>query len=256
MSQDSLDDRIREAAAAINPADTCFAFVGAGLSAESGIPTYRGEDGLFSDPETERLAFASTLESKPDEVLAWFQSLRDKLDGVEPNEGHTALTRIHRTTPIEVGTQNIDGLIEEACQRRGVEIPVHHIHGRADRDRCHACGERTAPTDLSEQPTCAECGGMIRPDVVLFGEMLPRDAFDRAAEAAKHADICLLLGTSGIVHPAAQLPHEAVKAGARVIEVNPESTELSTLADICLRTSTGDALPAIADRLEHMNAPQ
>ncbi len=254
MSQASFDDRVREAAAAIKPAETCFAFVGAGLSVESGIPTYRGEDGLFSDPETERLAFASTLESKPREVLQWFQSLRNKLEGVEPNDGHAALTRIHRTTPIEVGTQNIDGLIEEACQSAGVDIPVHHLHGRADRDRCHSCGSRTAPRDLSQQPACEDCGGMLRPDVVLFGEMLPREAFDRAADAAKRADVCLLLGTSGIVHPAAQLPHEAVKAGARVIEVNPESTELSSLADICLRTSTGDALPAIADQLEHMNS--
>lgn len=242
----------QRAAAELHTAETCFAFVGAGLSVESGIPTYRGEDGLFSDPETERLAFASTLNDKPQEVLEWFQSLRHKLSGVQPNDGHYALADIHRVTPIIVATQNIDGLIEEACLDEDLRMAVHHLHGRADRDRCHDCGQRHEPSDLSRMPRCDACDGLIRPDVVLFGEMLPQDAFDQAVEAARNADVCLLLGTSGIVHPAAQLPHEAAKAGARIIEVNPDSTELSSLADICIRDSTGTALPAIADHLREM----
>jgi NAD-dependent deacetylase len=249
---DTLDDKAQRSAAALNTAQTCFAFVGAGLSVESGIPTYRGEDGLFSDPETERLAFASTLNEQPQKVLEWFQSLRHKLSGVQPNDGHHALAEIHRTTPIIAATQNIDGLIEEACLNQQVQMAVHHLHGRADRDRCHDCGQSHEPADLSEMPRCDACGGLIRPDVVLFGEMLPQDAFDQALQAARDADVCLLLGTSGIVHPAAQLPHEAAKRGAHIIEVNPESTELSDLADICIRESTGTALPAIASRLAGM----
>lgn len=246
---DTFAQATQRAAGHIKSSDTCFAFVGAGLSVESGIPTYRGEDGLFSDPETEHLAFASTLEEQPQKVLEWFQSLRDKLSDVQPNDGHYALARIHQQTPIIVGTQNIDGLIEQACTEEQIDIPVHHIHGRADRDRCNECGKHREPTDLSTLPTCDECGGLIRPDVVLFGEMLPRQTYDAAARAARQADTCLLLGTSGIVHPAAQLPHEAVKHGAHVIEVNPNPTELSSLADITIRSSTGDALPAIAQHL-------
>lgn len=250
MSDDDLDETARELAAA----DRVLAFVGSGLSAESGVPTYRGEDGLFSDPETAKLARAGTLDREPERALEFYEEGRQKIRELEPNPGHRALARLSTRADYTIATQNVDGLLERAADAVGTDLDIHYLHGSLYRIRCHDC-ERVVDreVDLSELPRCPECDGLLRPDVVLFGEMLPGDAFDASVDAAQRADVCLLLGTSGIVYPAAGLPRQAKRAGAFLVEINPEATELSELCDVALRGRTGELLPEIEERVEARN---
>jgi NAD-dependent deacetylase len=249
MSTADLDQTAREIAAA----DRVLAFVGSGLSAASGVPTYRGEDGLFSDSETEKLARAGTLESEPERALEFYEEGRQTIRGYEPNPGHRALARLSERGTYTVATQNVDGLLERAADALGVDLAIHYLHGSLDRIRCHDC-ERVIDrkVDLSELPRCRECRGLLRPDVVLFGEMLPRDAFDASVDAAQRADVCLVLGTSGAVFPAAGLPRKAKRAGAFLAEINPRETELSGLCDALHRGKTGTLLPDLEERIQRL----
>ena len=246
----STDD-IERAARLVAEAGDVLVFAGSGFSAESGVPTFRGEDGLFSDDEVAKLAYAGTLEKEPEQALSFYEEGRRKIRQLEPNPGHYALARLSRGARYTVATQNVDGLLERACRAEGVEVPIHHIHGSLFEVVCHDCGRSHDPeVDLSEVPTCPECGGLLRPDVVLFGEMLPTDAFDASSRAAAETDLCLLLGTSGIVYPAAGLPREAKRAGAQLVEINTESTELTDICDLSIRGKTGEVLPAIEEALD------
>jgi len=246
MTRDALEtiaDRLADA-------DRVLAFIGSGFSEESGVPTFRGEDGLFSDPETARLARAETLRDDPERALEFYQEGRERIRELEPNAGHRALARLAKRGGYEVSTQNVDGLLERAVVDEGADLEIHYIHGSLDRIRCHDCSRRADPTvDLSVLPRCEKCGGLLRPDVVLFGEMLPQDAFDASVEAARRADVCLVLGTSGIVYPAAGLPRQANDSGAFVAEINTETSELSEICDATVRAKTGEALPAIERRV-------
>ncbi len=245
-----MSEAIETTAELLADGDEVLVFAGSGFSAESGVPTFRGEDGLFADEEIAKLAYAETLEREPERVLAWFERARRKIRELEPNPGHHALARLSRRASYTVATQNVDGLLERACEQEGVELPVHHVHGSLFRLRCHDCGGETdREVDLSNLPECRECGGLLRPDVVLFGELLPREAFDASVAAAKRAEVCLLLGTSGIVHPAAGLPRQAKRRGAALVEINPETTELSEACEITLRGKTGELLPRIERRV-------
>lgn len=241
-----MDDEIEQVAELLAEADEVFVFAGSGLSAESGVPTFRGEDGLFSDPEVAELARLETLEREPERALEWYQEGRERMREVDPNPGHHALARIADRVDLTVATQNVDGLLERAAEAEGVEFPVHHVHGSLFAVRCHDCGREADPeVDLSEVPACPECGGFLRPDVVLFGELLPREAFDASEAAADRADVCLSVGTSGLVHPAAGLPRQAQRTGAELVEVNPRETELSDICDILVRRQAGTALPDV-----------
>ena len=242
---------LQKAADALSAATRVLVFAGSGFSAESGVPTFRGEDGLFADPEIAELAYAGTLQEDPERALAWYEKARRQIAALDPNPGHHALARLSRTADYTVSTQNVDGLLERACAAEEVDLPVHHIHGTLFRVRCHDCGEPAdADVDLSEVPRCEACNGLLRPDVVLFGELLPDAAFDASAEAAETADVCLLLGTSGIVHPAAGLPRQASRRGATLVEINTAETELTGLCDVVVRGKTGEVLPEIEGLVE------
>lgn len=248
-------EKIERTARHLAEADRVLAFVGSGFSAESGVPTFRGEDGLFSDPEIAELAYAGTLEEDPERALEFYEESRRRIRELEPNAGHHSLARLAEFAAYVVATQNVDGLLERAAAEEGVELEFNYIHGSLFRIRCHDCRrEVEGEIDLSETPRCRECGGLLRPDVVLFGELLPDGAFDASVEAAEVADVCMLLGTSGIVYPAAGLPREAKRNGAFLVEVNTNSTELSDLCDVRLRGKTGEIVPkierAVRERLE------
>jgi NAD-dependent deacetylase len=234
----------------IDEAEHILVFAGSGLSAESGIPTFRGEDGIYSDPDLLRFAHVDALREAPQQALAWFQKIREMIVGFEPNPGHYALARICAERDCTIATQNVDRLLETAFQREGLSTAsIWHLHGSLFEARCHECEVVLAepPKDFTKTE-CDECGGIVRPDVVLFGEMLPDEPFVQAQGAAHVADVVLLLGTSGIVHPAATLPGLARSHGAKLIEINPNRTELSQIADLVIRGPTGEVLPAI-DRL-------
>ena len=244
VRQDSLiNEGLRER---MRAARAVFVLTGAGVSAESGVPTFRGGGGaaVWKGMPFGVISSASMVRSNLPEVWEWFDYRRNVLGECRPNPAHAALAewqeRFERFT---LATQNIDGLHAEAGSRGVLEL-----HGNVWRARCTACGAREdlrrKPSDV-RPPVCVECSGRMRPDVVLFGEMLPVDVWEEAADAAADSDVCLVVGTSAIVYPAAGLPLAAKRAGAFLVEVNPEPTPLSDACDLILRGPAGEVLPRI-----------
>lgn len=215
---------------------------GAGISAESGVLTFRGPDGLWQGRRPEELATPEAFRRDPRAVWEWYAWRRERIAACRPNAGHLALARLALERPgVALVTQNVDGLHELAAREVAGERraePAHplELHGAIFRVRCTGCGARADhrdPVDAREHealPRCRRCAGLLRPDVVWFGEPLPADTLDAAFRAASSADIALAVGTSAIVEPAASIPRFAIANGGRLIEVNPEPTPLSRAA--------------------------
>jgi len=233
---------VQEAARLLAGAQAVCVSTGAGMSVESGLETFRGDDGLWSKVNVEEMATPQAFRRDPVKVWAWYRHRRQKLAGIEPHEGHRVLAEWERRVPdFTLVTQNIDGLHHRAGSRRVLEL-----HGRLDRARCTYCDYNVQTLeDLGEDPACPVCAKRLRPDVVWFGEPLPADALEGAFLAAQRCEVFVLIGTSGVVQPAASLPEVARTYGARVIEVNPNPTELSYLANVAVRAGCRDALTAI-----------
>lgn len=223
------------------------AFTGAGMSAESGVPTFRdSQTGLWSNFRAEDLATPHAFLKNPVIVWQWYASRREAISKVQPNRGHLALVQLQTMIEkVTVVTQNIDNL----HKRAGQEIVVE-LHGNIERVKCfeeNRVVDRFSPDEVP--PTCPFCGGLLRPDVVWFGELLPAEEFKRAEEACGQCDVLLVIGTSGVVYPAAALPQLAVQSGAYVVEVNPERTPFSRHADVSLQGPSGKLLPEILECL-------
>jgi NAD-dependent deacetylase len=218
---------------------------GAGISAESGVPTFRGGGSEIwtwrGRPATE-LSSAELMATDPRLVWEWFDYRRGMLTEVRPNAGHLALADWEkRFEDFTLVTQNIDDL-----HRSAGSLNVLELHGNIWRARCLRCASlfEARETPLEENPPrCLACGGAARPDVVLFGELVPEAVFERGEEAALRSDLFFVIGTSAVVYPAASLPIAAKQAGARIIEVNPERTDISFFADVTLLGKAGDILP-------------
>jgi NAD-dependent deacetylase len=217
---------------------------GAGVSAESGVPTFRGGGGaaVWKGMPFSVISSAGMLQRDLAEVWAWFDYRRGILQSLAPNPAHVALARWQsHFEDFTLVTQNIDGLHQRAGSRDCIEL-----HGSIWRARCAGCGARQDLRDEPESarpPACLECGDALRPDVVLFGEMLPAGAFERALEKAESCDLFFVIGTSAVVYPAAALPEAARGAGAYTVEINPESTPLSDLCDEVINGRAGEILP-------------
>ncbi len=214
---------------------------GAGVSAESGVPTFRGEHGLWRQFRPEELATVDAFLANPELVLAWYQHRREIVDGIEPNPGHYALSGMEKLyADFTLVTQNVDGLHQRSGSNKVLEL-----HGNILNNKCQKCGRPIERVDFKEGeeiPKC-ECGGMIRPDVVWFGEMLPHGVLEEAIRNATQANLFFSIGTSAIVYPAAALPYTAKQHGAYLVEINVERTELSTTADEVLLGPSGEILP-------------
>lgn len=225
-------------------------FTGAGISAESGVPTFRGEDGLWKKFRPEELANIDAFLRNPDLVWQWYQHRREVISSVRPNPGHLAIAAMdERYASCVVVTQNIDNL-----HRRAGSRTVHELHGNIERNYCLSCGYRPTPAEiegLTAAPRCAKCGGLVRPDVVWFGELLPEEAWNASVLAAEAAEVFFSVGTSSVVYPAASLPQIARRAGAYLVEVNIERTDISPMADEVLLGKSGDILPALLSYVEH-----
>ena len=251
MSDDAaipLDSRLAEAAAALRDARRVCVLTGAGVSAESGIPTFRDAlTGLWANFSPEDLATPEAFERDPAFVWAWYEERRRRVAEASPNAGHRALVGIESRVPaLTLVTQNVDGLHQRAGSRN-----VHEYHGNLMRDRCTIEGTvapRVEPS--SGLPRCARCGGLLRPDVVWFGEPIPEAPMRAAAQAATECDLFLSIGTSSLVHPAAGLADVAIAAGATVVEVNPGRTALSDAADLRLAGPAGTVLPLLLERVD------
>jgi len=236
------DSAIRQAAVWLARASRVCVSSGAGMSAESGIPTFRDKDGLWSQARPEEMATPEAFERDPHKVWEWYRWRRAKLATIGPHAGHRMLAEWEeRIDDFVVVTQNIDGLHHAAGSQKVIEL-----HGRLDLVRCVGCTyEQQGLDDLGPEPHCPQCGAWLRPGVVWFGELLPPGALEAAFDAARRCELLLVIGTSGVVQPAASLVDAAKAYGAAIIEVNPNPSELSSLADVCVRSGCKDALPAI-----------
>jgi len=228
----------------LQQAQSVVALTGAGISAESGIPTFRGPGGLWRNFKPEQLATPEAFSADPDLVWEWYEWRRSLIAAAQPNPGHLALAAFERRAPdLVLVTQNVDGLHDRAGSERIVKL-----HGDIWIDRCLDCdAEQTVRFDdarVVSSHYCG-CGGLLRPGVVWFGEALPLDAWRAAEQAVRRAEVVLVVGTSSVVYPAAGLIPMAKSAGAKVIEVNPEQTALSGEIDCCLRGKAGEILPAL-----------
>ena len=223
---------------------------GAGISAESGIPTFReAQTGLWARYDPQELASPEALRRQPGLVWAWYTWRRGLVQQAAPNPGHLALAEMERLAPhFTLITQNVDGLHQRAGSRNIIEL-----HGNIMRTVCAAHRHEVTqwePAPEGEAPRCPQCGSVLRPDVVFFGESLPAEALPRAIEAAQACDVMLVVGTSGVVYPAASLPGLAKDAGAFIVEINPQPTPLSPLADVVLRQPAGEALPWLVQAMK------
>ncbi len=236
-------DDIKEALDRLRHSSSPVALTGAGVSAESGVPTFRGPGGLWRNFRAEELATPEAFAADPALVWEWYDWRRQKIASISPNPAHRALAEIERKKPgFTLITQNVDGLHALAGSTNVLEI-----HGSIWRVQCIECGaaqeNRAVPIDIP--PRCA-CGGLLRPGVVWFGEMLPEAVINAAFEACSKADFMIVAGTSGVVQPAASLAMNAKRAGAYLVEVNPEPTPLSGSMDAILAGAAGAVLPLLA----------
>jgi NAD-dependent deacetylase len=220
------------------------AFTGAGISAESNVPTFRGTDGLWRNYSPETLATAQAFESDPRLVWEWYDWLRGLIHAAQPNPGHLALSEMQQRAGenFTLVTQNMDGLHERAGSHDVVKL-----HGDIWLLRCTTCGieRRNEQVPLKHLPPLCRCGGTLRPAIVWFGEMLPEVEWMRALDAARWADVFLAIGTSALVYPAAGLARVARESGAQVVIVNPDPTPADEFAKWILRGPAGEILPRL-----------
>jgi NAD-dependent deacetylase len=239
----------------LTQAEWVTAFTGAGVSAESGVPTFRGAEGIWARFKPEELANMDAFMRNPDLVWEWYAHRKRVIAEVQPNPGHLALVRMERLfTGFAVITQNIDNL-----HRRAGSVVVHELHGNIEKNYCIGCGRRFSNTEVLAQkgvPRCTECGKAIRPDVVWFGEQLPPEEWEQSVRATQSADVFLSIGTSGIVYPAASLPQISRRNGAYLVEINPEPTPLTDMADEFLQGPSGTILPLLVEAVEAARAAQ
>ncbi|MCS7168809.1 MAG: NAD-dependent deacylase [Gemmatales bacterium] len=224
-------------------AQSVTVLTGAGVSAESGIATFRGPGGVWEKVNPMELASSEGFRRDPRKVWAWYNARRRQLLEARPNPGHYALVELEKRVPcFGLITQNVDRLHQAAGSRNVVEL-----HGNIWEVRCTGCGrlEDRTGVELPDEPHCDHCGAWLRPNVVWFGEELPSGAWRLAEEWTRRADVFLVVGTSAEVWPAAGLIYLAKDAGAKIIEINPEDTAATKVVDLALRGPSGQILPQI-----------
>lgn len=245
MSTSSLHDELRRL---ISAARHMVAFTGAGISAESGIPTYRGDDGLWNKYDPAKFANINHFYKDPAYYWNFFKEIRyPVIHNARPNKAHTALARMEQEGLLQtVITQNIDGLHQAAGSRNVLEL-----HGNTRRIVCLKCGQHHSMEDVYQlletqlPPQCPGCGGTLKPDVVFFGESLPGDVLGRAISESRACDLFLVVGSSLVVQPAAALPVTARQNGARVVIINRDPTPLDQMADLVFHTRASEVLGAL-----------
>ena len=229
---------------ALRTAQRVVVLTGAGTSAESGVPTFRdAQTGLWSRYDPTELATPQAFRRNPRLVWEWYSWRRELVAKAQPNPGHLALVQMQNCVPeLTLITQNVDGLHQRAGSKSVIEL-----HGNLTRTKCADGGYLVDSWALTAEipPQCPHCGGLLRPDVVWFGESLPEKALSQAMAAIRQCDLFFSIGTSGLVHPAASLPFKALEYGAKLVEINPENTPLTPRMDIVLYGKAGQILPVI-----------
>jgi NAD-dependent deacetylase len=238
-----MDSVVAEVGALLRTAKSVTVLTGSGVSAESGVPTFRDAmTGLWSQFRPEELATPEAFQANPKMVWEWYEWRREKVRAAQPNAAHLALAKMQSQVPrFVLITQNVDGLHQRAGSKSVIEL-----HGNILRSKCFDEGCVLEDFDRSHvPPRCPRCGAPMRPDVVWFGEALPQEAFSAAVDAAQRCDLFFSIGTSALVYPAAELPHTARARGAKVVEINKDPTPLTAKAHYALNGQAGELLPEI-----------
>jgi NAD-dependent deacetylase len=239
---------IEHARALLERAKRCLVSTGAGISAESGVPTFRGEGGLWKTYRAEDLATPQAFARDARLVWEWYGWRREVVSKCLPNAAHVALATFAAGDGVTIATQNVDGLHRDAGTPASSLI---ELHGSLFRVKCTACDWRASHRDAIDAsshetlPRCVQCGALARPDIVWFGEMLEAGNIERAFAEAESADVCLVIGTSGVVQPAASLAAVTRRAGGAVIEVNPVETPLTEIATVSIRGTAVGTVPGL-----------
>jgi NAD-dependent deacetylase len=216
-------------------------FTGAGISAESGIPTFRGKDGIWNKLKPEELANFDAFMRNPDMVWEWYNHRKKVIHDSQPNKGHITIAEMQEYFDVTVVTQNIDNL-----HRRAGSKNIFELHGNIERNYCIDCKKfHNEELDFSAGVPKCDCGGLIRPDVVWFGEYLPQDQFLGGEKASVNSDVFFIVGTSAVVYPAAGLVSTAKQSGASLVEINIEETEISSYTDYSFFGGAGTVLRQI-----------
>jgi NAD-dependent deacetylase len=231
---ESIADKFREA-------EKIVFVTGAGISQESGIPTFRGKDGLWRKYDAMQLATIDAFYENPKLVWEWYDERRRNILAAKPNAGHKTIADLEKFKQVHTLTQNIDGLHQRAGSNQ-----VYELHGSIITIKCTVCDfkEKISSSFLELPPIC-KCGNMLRPDVVWFGEPLTQDVWGKAMEQASSCDVMFVVGTSLAVSPANMLPVYAKQNGAVIVEVNPEETPMSKNMDLSIRSTSAKALPEL-----------
>lgn len=233
---DSIRDRIRGA-------EKIVFVTGAGISQESGIPTFRGKDGFWGKYDPMQLATIDAFYENPKLVWEWYEERRGSILKALPNAGHLAIAKLAQYKDVVVLTQNIDGLHQKAGSKNVLEL-----HGSIIRIKCTSCSfQSDMESDFEALPPKCSCGHILRPDVVWFGEAPPQDVWRNAIMHAQSCDVMVIAGTSLVVSPANSLPLYAKQNGATLVEVNPEKTVMSSEMDLSLRHTSASALPRLVE---------
>jgi len=212
---------------------------GSGISQESGIPTFRGKDGLWRNHDAMKLATIDAFYENPRLVWEWYNERRANIFAAEPNLGHKAIVELEKYAKIVILTQNIDGLHQKAGSTKVLEL-----HGSIVKIKCSICDFKDEiMTEFSEIPPLCKCGNILRPDVVWFGESLPQDVWQKSITFASQCDLMVIVGTSLVVSPANTLPIYAKRNNAFLIEINPENTEMSSEMDLAIKNTSANVLP-------------
>jgi NAD-dependent deacetylase len=248
---DSWNQTTERARALVAAADRCVVLTGAGVSAESGVPTFRGDGGLWKSYRAEDLATPEAFARDARLVWEWYGWRREVVRGCAPNAAHLALARFAAgASDVVIATQNVDGLHRRADTP---EQALIELHGSLFRVKCTECTWHSAHDEAIDSssreslPRCERCGALARPDIVWFGEHLEPANIDRAFTAAAAADVCLVIGTSGVVQPAASLAAVTARAGGAVIEVNPAETPIAQIATVSIRGTAATVIRAIVE---------
>ena len=242
MMFDSIAERIRDFKKIV--------FVtGAGISQESGIPTFRGNDGLWRNYDPMKLATIDAFYDDPKLVWEWYNDRRKNILNAYPNDGHKAIAELEKYAEVVVLTQNIDGL-----HQRGGSTKVLELHGSIIKIKCTVCDyNEEIKSEISIIPPICKCGNILRPDVVWFGEGLPQDVWEEALMHASQCDLMIIAGTSLVVSPANTLPLYAKQNNAFLLEINPENTEMSSEMSLTVRNSSAIILPNLLSLFRERN---
>ncbi len=231
---ESIADKLKQA-------EKIVFVTGAGISQESGIPTFRGKDGLWRKYDAMQLATIDAFYENPKLVWEWYEERRKNILAAKPNAGHVTIANLEKYKQVRVLTQNIDGLHQRAGSSQ-----VYELHGSIITIKCTVCDfKEKIAGNFSELPPICKCGKMLRPDVVWFGEALPQDVWGEAMMQANSCNLMFVVGTSLAVSPANLLPVYAKQNGAAIVEVNPEETPMSKSMDLSIRSASAKALPEL-----------